>query len=172
MMLLLVVFLFIGGWWCGAITTTKVWELKWSQRDAADVKAIARREQAEREDSQRRQREVAALDVKHTRELNNAKSENDDFRRRVALGGRVHVKGKCKPADKPAASGRMGNDATVELSATAGQNFLDIREGITSDQAKIKYLQDYIRASQYEGDTPEPPESLPIEFTNERATHL
>ncbi|MEN4910793.1 lysis protein [Erwinia amylovora] len=145
--LLLVAFLFVGGWLSGAITTTKAWELKWSQRDAAEAKAIVRRELAEREHSQRRQREIAALDAKYTQELNDAKSENDALRRRVALGGRVRVEGKCKPADKQAASGSVGIAGTVELSATAGQNVLDIREGITSDQAKLKYLQDYIRAT-------------------------
>ncbi|EDY0792663.1 lysis protein, partial [Salmonella enterica subsp. diarizonae] len=33
----------------------------------------------------------------------------------------------------------------VELSQVAGQNVLSIRSGIISDQAKLKYLQEYIR---------------------------
>ncbi|EBR5511712.1 lysis protein, partial [Salmonella enterica] len=41
---------------------------------------------------------------------------------------------------------RMGNAATVELSDVAGQNVLSIRSGIISDQEKLKYLQEYIRA--------------------------
>ncbi|WP_079955692.1 peptidase [Salmonella enterica] len=39
----------------------------------------------------------------------------------------------------------MGNAATVELSRDSGQNVLDIRAGIISDQAKLKYLQEYVR---------------------------
>ncbi|EEJ7181748.1 hypothetical protein RL87_005274, partial [Salmonella enterica subsp. enterica] len=41
--------------------------------------------------------------------------------------------------------GSMGNAATVELSPGAGQNVLNIRAGIISDQEKLKYLQEYIR---------------------------
>ncbi|EOF5818420.1 lysis system i-spanin subunit Rz [Salmonella enterica] len=51
------------------------------------------------------------------------------------------------PASTTSASpGSVGDAATVELSKGAGQNVLDIRAGIISDQAKLKYLQEYIRA--------------------------
>ncbi|EBM0567328.1 lysis protein [Salmonella enterica] len=98
-------------------------------------------------DMQTRQRDVAALDAKYTKELADAKAENDALQRRLAAGGRVRVKGRCTvPASTTSASpGSMGNAATVELSPGAGQNVLNIRAGIISDQAKLKYLQDYIR---------------------------
>lgn len=98
-------------------------------------------------DMQVRQRDVAALDAKYTKELADAKAENDALRRKLDNGGRVLVKGKCpvpSSAETSSASG-MGNDATVELSPVAGQNILDIRAGIISDQAKLRYLQEYIR---------------------------
>ncbi|EJA5989107.1 lysis protein, partial [Salmonella enterica] len=41
--------------------------------------------------------------------------------------------------------GSVGDAASVELSAVAGRNVLDIRSGIISDQEKLRYLQDYIR---------------------------
>ncbi|EAB5586660.1 lysis protein, partial [Salmonella enterica subsp. enterica] len=44
-----------------------------------------------------------------------------------------------------ASASRMGNAATVELSPGAGQNVLNIRAGIISDQEKLKYLQEYVR---------------------------
>ncbi|EDL4308138.1 lysis protein, partial [Salmonella enterica subsp. enterica serovar Adjame] len=44
-----------------------------------------------------------------------------------------------------ASTSRVGNAATVELSPGAGQNVLNIRAGIISDQEKLKYLQEYIR---------------------------
>ncbi|ECA1728884.1 TPA: lysis protein, partial [Salmonella enterica subsp. enterica serovar Java] len=44
-----------------------------------------------------------------------------------------------------ASTSRVGNAATVELSPGAGQNVLDIRAGIISDQEKLKYLQEYVR---------------------------
>ncbi|EFR7968033.1 lysis protein [Salmonella enterica] len=98
-------------------------------------------------DMQTRQRDNAALDAKYTKELADAKAENDALRRKLDNGGRVRVKGRCTvPASTTTASpGSVGNAATVELSRTAGQNVLDIRAGIISDQEKLKYLQEYVR---------------------------
>ncbi|WP_179123701.1 lysis system i-spanin subunit Rz, partial [Salmonella enterica] len=45
-------------------------------------------------DMQQRQRDVAALDAKYTKELADAKAENDALRRKLDNGGRVLVKGK------------------------------------------------------------------------------
>lgn len=93
-----------------------------------------------------RQRDVAALDAKYTKELADAKSENDALQRKLDHGGRVLVKGKC-PVPTSAETSRtsgMGNDATVELSPVAGRNVLGIRSGIISDQASLRTLQEYI----------------------------
>ncbi|EDW0506544.1 lysis protein, partial [Salmonella enterica subsp. enterica] len=83
-------------------------------------------------DMQTRQRDVAALDAKYTKELADAQTENADLQRRLASGGRVRVKGRCTvPASTTTASpGSVGNAATVELSRDSGQNVLDIRAGI------------------------------------------
>ncbi|EIV0763718.1 lysis protein [Escherichia coli] len=97
-------------------------------------------------DMQQRQRDVAALDARYTKELADARAENDDLRRKLSAGGRVRVEGRCPPVSGHATTGGVGDGATVELTAGAGQNVLDIRAGIISDQAKLKYLQDYIRA--------------------------
>ncbi|EAX9337048.1 lysis protein [Salmonella enterica] len=97
-------------------------------------------------DMTKRQRDVAALDVRYTKELADAKAENDALRRKLDNGGRVLVKGKCpvsSSAETSSASG-MGNDATVELSPVAGRNVLGIREGIIIDQAALRVLQEYI----------------------------
>ncbi|EDS7035908.1 lysis protein, partial [Salmonella enterica subsp. enterica serovar Oranienburg] len=60
---------------------------------------------------------------------------------------RMYVRGKCpvSGSGKTTTTGGVGNAATVELSAGAGQNVLDIRAGIISDQEKLKYLQAYVR---------------------------
>ncbi|EDQ6556630.1 lysis protein [Salmonella enterica subsp. enterica] len=99
------------------------------------------------DDMQVRQRDNAALDAKYTKELADAKAENDALQRRIAAGGRVRVKGRCTvPASAtPASPGNVGDASTVELSTVAGQNVLDIRAGIISDQAKLRYLQQYVR---------------------------
>ncbi len=98
-------------------------------------------------DMQMRQRDVAALDAKYTKELADAKAENDALRRKLDNGGRVLVKGKCpvpSSAETSSASS-MGNDATVELSPVAGRNVLGIRDGIIRDQTALRTLQEYIR---------------------------
>ena len=98
-------------------------------------------------DMQQRQRDADALDAKYTKELADAKAENDALRRKLDNGGRVLVKGKCpvpSSTETSSASG-MGNDATVELSPVAGRDVLGIRDGIIRDQTALRTLQEYIR---------------------------
>ena len=94
-----------------------------------------------------RQRDVAALDAKYTKELADAKAENDALLRKLDNGGRVLVKGKCpvSAATQAAGSASVGDDATVELSSVAGRNVLGIRSGIIIDQKSLSVLQEYIR---------------------------
>ncbi|HDK6620621.1 TPA: lysis protein [Klebsiella quasipneumoniae] len=93
-----------------------------------------------------RQRDVAALDAKYTKELADAKAENDALQRKLDNGGRVLVKGKCPVSTATQTTGTpsMGDDATVELSSVAGRNVLGIRAGIQRDQTALKTLQEYI----------------------------
>ena len=97
-------------------------------------------------DMQTRQRDVAALDAKYTKELADEKAKNDALQRKLDNGGRVLVKGKCpvSAATQTAGAASMGDDATVELSAVAGRNVLGIRAGIISDQTALRALQEYI----------------------------
>ncbi|EDA8202487.1 lysis protein [Salmonella enterica subsp. enterica serovar Mikawasima] len=116
-----------------------------SQRDTASHSLTLANETIS--DMEVRQRDVAALDAKYTKELADAQNRNTDLQRRLAAGGRVRVEGRCTvpTTTKNASTRRVGNAATVELSPVAGQNVLDIRTGIISDQEKLKYLQEYIR---------------------------
>lgn len=93
-----------------------------------------------------RQRDVAALDAKYTKELADEKAKNDALQRKLDNGGRVLVKGKCpvSAATQTTGASSMGDDATVELSAVAGRNVLGIRSGILSDQTALRALQEYI----------------------------
>ena len=51
-------------------------------------------------DMQMRQRDVAALDAKYTKELADAKAENDALRDDVAAGRRrLHIKAVCQPRE-------------------------------------------------------------------------
>lgn len=94
---------------------------------------------------QQRQRDVAALDAKYTKELADAKAENDALQRKLDNGGRVLVKGKCPvSASTEASTSGVGHDATIELSDAAGRNVLGIRAGIKQDQSALRVLQEYI----------------------------
>ena len=97
-------------------------------------------------DMQTRQRDVAALDSKYTKELADAKAENDAVQRKLGNGGRVLAKGKCPVSATAQTTGAssVGDDATVELSSVAGRNVLSIRAGIQRDQTALKTLQEYI----------------------------
>ncbi len=96
-------------------------------------------------DMQTRQRDVAALDAKYTKELADAKAENDALQRKLDNGGRVLVKGKCPvPVTTETSTPGMGHDATIELSDVAGRNVLGIRSGIKQDQSALSVLQEYI----------------------------
>ncbi len=46
-------------------------------------------------DMTKRQRDVAALDAKYTKELADAQNRNTDLQRRLAAGSRVRVEGSC-----------------------------------------------------------------------------
>ncbi|EIS4016837.1 lysis protein [Salmonella enterica] len=109
---------------------------------------VTRQQAATITDMEQRHTALAKLDKTHTEALNAAESENEALRHQLATGARrMYVRGKCPVSgkDKTATTGGVGNAATVELSPVAGQNVLDIRAGIISDQEKLKYLQEYIR---------------------------
>ena len=60
---------------------------------------------------QMRQRDVAALDAKYTKELADAKAENDALRDDVAAGRRrLHIKAVCRSVVKPATASGVDND--------------------------------------------------------------
>ncbi|WP_165431804.1 lysis protein [Atlantibacter hermannii] len=115
-----------------------------AKKRAADAEQSLKLASATINDMQVRQRDVAALDAKYTKELADANAENDALRKRLDNGGRVLVKGKCPTQDYTSTTGSMGDAGTVELADLAGRNVLGIRSGIIRDQKALKYLQDYI----------------------------
>ncbi|EGK3959260.1 lysis protein [Escherichia coli] len=98
-------------------------------------------------DMQQRQRDVAALDARYSRELADARAENETLRADVAAGRRsLRINATCPGSVREATgTARVGNDAAVELSPVAGRNVLGIRDGIIRDQTALRTLQEYIR---------------------------
>ncbi|EEQ4619034.1 lysis protein [Escherichia coli] len=98
-------------------------------------------------DMQQRQRDVAALDARYSRELADARAENETLRADVAAGRRsLRINATCQgPVRETPTTSGVGNDAAVELSPVAGRNVLGIRDGIIRDQTALRTLQEYIR---------------------------
>ena len=79
---------------------------------------------------QMRQRDVAALDAKYTKELVDAKAENDALRDDVAAGRRrLHIKAVCQSVREATASG-VDNTAP-RLADTAERDYFTLRRLIT-----------------------------------------
>ena len=78
---------------------------------------------------QMRQRDVAALDAKYTKELADTQAENDALRDDVAAGRRrLHIKPVCQSVREAAASG-VDNAASPRLADTAERDYFTLREG-------------------------------------------
>lgn len=96
---------------------------------------------------------LAELDREKTQELLNAQAKNDNLMRDVNDGTRrVHILqtsladcGNTSGTGGNTSAGGMGDAAAIELTATAGSTILNIRKGITEDQAKLNYLQLYVK---------------------------
>ncbi|HDH1313781.1 TPA: lysis protein [Klebsiella quasipneumoniae subsp. similipneumoniae] len=95
-------------------------------------------------DMQVRQRDVAALDAKYTKELADAKSQLDDLQRCVSSGKcRLRLNAEC-PANGAASAGGMGDASGPRLTGSAERDYFTLRERITTITEQVSYLQEYI----------------------------
>ncbi|SAE34967.1 bacteriophage lysis protein [Enterobacter hormaechei] len=96
-------------------------------------------------DMQTRQRDVAALDAKYTKDLADAKKQLDDLQRCVRDGKcGLHVNARC-PANGTASTGGMGDATGPRLTDSAERDYFTLRERIVTVTKQVGYLQDYIR---------------------------
>ncbi|EBG5299766.1 lysis protein [Salmonella enterica subsp. enterica serovar Oranienburg] len=95
-------------------------------------------------DMTKRQRDVAALDARYTKELADANATIESLRADVSAGRkRLQVSATC-PKSTTGASG-MGDGESPRLTADAELNYYRLRSGIDKITAQVNYLQDYIR---------------------------
>ena len=81
---------------------------------------------------QMRQRDVAALDAKYTKELADAKAENDALRDDVAAGRRrLHIKAVCQSVREATTASGVDNAASPRLADTAERDYFTLRRLIT-----------------------------------------
>lgn len=91
-----------------------------------------------------RQRDVAALDAKHTQELADAKKQLDDLQRCVRDGKcGLRINAKC-PANGATGSGGLGDASSPRLTDSAQRDYFTLRERIVTVTKQVGYLQDYI----------------------------
>ena len=95
-------------------------------------------------DMQARQRDVAALDAKYTKELADANATIESLRADVSAGRkRLQVAATCAKSTTGASS--MGDGESPRLTADAELNYYRLRSGIDRITAQVNYLQEYIR---------------------------
>ncbi|MFO4116638.1 lysis protein [Enterobacter kobei] len=97
-------------------------------------------------DMQTRQRDVAALDAKYTKELSDAKKTINDLRRDVDSGAkRLRIAATCPGVSKATSAPGVDDAGSPELTPDARRNYFDHRDGIATADKMIRGMQDYIK---------------------------
>lgn len=96
-------------------------------------------------DMQTRQRDVAALDAKYTKELADAKKTIGDLRRDVDSGAkRLRIAATCTGVSKATSATGVDDAGAPELTPDARRNYFDHRDGIATADKMIRGMQEYI----------------------------
>ena len=95
-------------------------------------------------DMRKRQRDVAELDARYTKELADANATIESLRADVSAGRkRLQVAATCAKSTTGASG--MGDGESPGLTADAELNYYRLRSGIDKITAQVNYLQEYIR---------------------------
>lgn len=94
-------------------------------------------------DMRKRQRDVAEIDAKYTKELSDANATIESLRADVSAGRkRLQVAATCAKSTTGASG--MGDGESPRLTADAELNYYRLRSGIDRITAQVNYLQEYI----------------------------
>ncbi|ENG1192887.1 lysis protein [Salmonella enterica subsp. enterica serovar Newport] len=96
-----------------------------------------------------RQRDVAALDARYTKELADAKAENDALRGDVTAGRRrllVNATCPAMPTGKSTSAASVDNAARPRLTDAAQRDYFTLRERIETVTNQLNGLQEYVRS--------------------------
>ncbi|WP_313327764.1 lysis protein [Enterobacter oligotrophicus] len=111
------------------------------QRDAAVNEAALAK--ATITDMQTRQRDVATLDAKYTKELSDANATIESLRADVSAGRKLlQVSATCSKSTTGTSG--MGDGESPRLTTDAELNYYRLRSGIDKITAQVNYLQEYI----------------------------
>ncbi|USS95850.1 lysis protein [Serratia symbiotica] len=97
---------------------------------------------------QARQRVVADIDAKYTRELTDAKATINQLERSVIVGNqRLRINAICKPMSGIATATPGATNATAPRLADAAQrNYFILIERLTQMEKQMEGLQEYVRS--------------------------
>lgn len=115
--------------------------------DKADAAtALAQRKQDTIDMMESQRQAVAAIDIKYTKELADAKSENERLRADIANGTkRLQLNATCtKPVPKTTGPASVPDDASARLTNAAERDYISLRERIGIATSQINGLQAYI----------------------------
>ena len=97
-------------------------------------------------DMQKRQRDVAELDARYTKELADANATIESLRADVSAGRKwLHVKAVCPDMHKITAASGVDDGASPRLTDTAQRDYFVLRYRIAINDKMIRGLQEYIR---------------------------
>ncbi|EOA2991866.1 lysis protein [Yersinia enterocolitica] len=115
-------------------------------RDVAELSNVAKQQQATLDQIETQRQAVAAIDIKYTKELADAKSENERLRADIANGTkRLQLNATCpKPVSKTTGSASVTDDASARLTNAAERDYISLRERIGIATSQINGLQAYI----------------------------
>lgn len=115
-------------------------------RDVAELSNVAKQQQATLDQIETQRQAVAAIDIKYTKELADAKSENERLRADIANGTkRLQLNATCpKPVSKTTGPASVPDDASARLTNAAERDYISLRERIGIATTQIAGLQDYI----------------------------
>ncbi|CNI77452.1 lysis protein [Yersinia pekkanenii] len=116
------------------------------KRDVAEITAVARQQQTTLDQIEVQRQQVAAIDIKYTKELADAKSENERLRADIANGAkRLQLNATCpKPVSKATGTTGMDDATGPRYDAEFERNYLSLRERIGIATTQIEGLQAYI----------------------------
>ncbi|WP_427243112.1 lysis protein [Yersinia enterocolitica] len=115
-------------------------------RDVAELATVAKQQQATLDQIETQRQAVAAIDIKYTKELADAKSENERLRADIANGTkRLQLNATCtSPVSKTTGPASVPDDTSARLTNAAERDYISLRERIGIATSQINGLQAYI----------------------------
>lgn len=137
-LLSVIIALLVGVWY----TTSKMQSLS---SELKEITQVAAQQKADLENIQRQRVQAAALDIKVTQELANAKSEIERLRTDLGNGTkRLRIAAICPKLPETTSADSQPDATSPRYDAEFERNYLSLVERIRTATAMINGLQDYI----------------------------